>query len=61
MKEEELKKVVRDSYAKIAEQSSSCCSSSCCGTVNPEEISKRIGYTEEELEADRIKLGVGLR
>jgi len=64
MKEEEIKKVVRKGYAKIAKQDSSCCApvSSCCGSPDlAEDISKKIGYTEEELEAvpDGANLGLG--
>lgn len=64
MKEEEIKKVVRESYAQIAKQGRSCCSlpSSCCGEPNlVTEISKRIGYTEKDLEAvpEGSNLGLG--
>ncbi|MDD5686596.1 MAG: arsenite methyltransferase [Elusimicrobia bacterium] len=66
MKSKEIKKAVREGYAKVAKQSSSCCSSecSCCGSaVNAESISKRIGYTEEELisvpEGANLGLGCG--
>jgi SAM-dependent methyltransferase len=66
MKEEEVKKVVRKGYAKIATQGSSCCatanSSPCCGS-NPisYDVSKRIGYTDEELESvpEGANLGLG--
>ena len=53
MKKEEIKKVVRDGYAQIAKQGSSCCGSakSCCGGTNTtQDISRSIGYTEEELK-----------
>lgn len=53
MKETEIKKVVRDGYAQIAKQGSSCCQpvSSCCGGTNTaQDISRSIGYTDEELE-----------
>jgi arsenite methyltransferase len=64
MKEEETKKIVREGYAKIVKQNSSCCTpaKSCCGSTNPtQEISKKIGYTEEELEAvpEGANLGLG--
>ncbi len=52
MRKKEIKKVVREAYAKIAKQGSSCCASvqSCCGSVDiSQDISKKIGYTEEEL------------
>jgi SAM-dependent methyltransferase len=63
IKEEEIRKVVRDGYATIAKSGSSCCSptSSCCSTNASQEISKGIGYTEKELEAvpEGANLGLG--
>jgi len=65
MKEEETKKVVREGYARIAKQGGSCCSpaSSCCGSTTDltQDISKKIGYTEEELTSvpDGANLGLG--
>jgi SAM-dependent methyltransferase len=64
MRKEEIKKVVRDGYAKIAKQDSPCCLpvNSCCGSTNlARNISKSIGYTEEELEAvpEGANLGLG--
>lgn len=64
MKEEEIKKVVRESYGQIAKKGSSCCSvsSSCCGEPNIiTEISKRIGYTDKDLQAvpEGANLGLG--
>jgi len=74
MKEEEIKKVVREGYAEIARQSSSCCAPSCCGgdTGAPsccggdtaaEAASKAVGYTDEDLrtvpEGSNLGLGCG--
>jgi SAM-dependent methyltransferase len=64
MKEEETRKAVREGYAKIAKGSSSCCApvSSCCGSTDlVQDISKNIGYTEEELKAvpEGANLGLG--
>ncbi len=64
MKAEETRKFVREGYAKIATQSSSCCASSnsCCGGNSiAEEISKAIGYTQEEMTdvPDGANLGLG--
>jgi ubiquinone/menaquinone biosynthesis C-methylase UbiE len=64
MKEEETKKVVREGYAKIAKQGSSCCKpvTSCCGGTDlAQDISKKIGYTEEEISAvpEGANLGLG--
>jgi SAM-dependent methyltransferase len=64
MKKEEIKKVVREGYAKIAKQDNSCCrpEKSCCGNTNlVKDISKTIGYTENEIETvpEGANLGLG--
>ena len=60
MKDREAKKVVKERYAQVAEQNGSCCSSLCCGTSKPKEISRKIGYTDEELEAVPLGSNLGL-
>jgi arsenite methyltransferase len=60
MEDQEVKLVVKENYARVAKQDSSCCSSMCCGTSKPKEISKRIGYTDEELEAVPSGSNLGL-
>jgi len=64
MEKQDVKKTVREGYARIASQGSSCCSpaSSCCGGNNiANNISKKIGYTDEDLNAvpDGANLGLG--
>lgn len=65
MKEkDEIRRVVLEGYAIIAKQESSCCApiQSFCGTNDiAQEISKKIGYTEEELKAvpEEANLGLG--
>jgi len=69
MKEESIKKAVRESYAKVASGSSCCCSApvtgfSCCGQVDlAKEISSNIGYSKEDLnkvpEGSNLGLGCG--
>ena len=66
MKDHEIKKVVREGYAKIAKQGSCGCSpvSSCCGGPDTaQDISKRIGYTDDEIgsvpEGANLGLGCG--
>jgi len=65
MKEEEIRKVVREGYARIARQDSNpCCAptTSCCGGTDlARDISRNVGYTEEELEAvpEGANLGLG--
>lgn len=64
MKKEEIRKVVRKSYAKIAKQESSCCApvDSCCTSPDlTQDISKKIGYSEEDIKAvpEGANLGLG--
>jgi len=66
MKDDEIKKIVRNGYAKIAQSSSSCCGPAipCCGSSESQiikDISKNIGYTEEELNSvpEGANLGLG--
>ena len=64
MDNEEKKKVVREGYAKIAKQGSSCYPPlhSCCGTADVTwDISRKIGYSDEELQSvpDGANLGLG--
>lgn len=64
MKPEEIKKEVRKSYAKVATERISCCgpATACCGpTLQPELLSKRIGYSEADLQAvpEGANLGLG--
>lgn len=59
-----IRKVVREGYARIAKKEMSCCSDpSCCGGASAKDISKGIGYTEEELgvlpEGANLGLGCG--
>ncbi len=61
---EEIRKVVREGYAKIAKQDSSCrvAANSCCESTDlAQNTSKSIGYTEEELKAvpEGANLGLG--
>ncbi len=64
MKEKKIKKTVREGYARIAKGGSSCCTpvNLCCGNTGlAEAISRRIGYTEKELEEvpQGANLGLG--
>jgi len=64
MKISEVKKVVRKGYARIAEQGSACCapSQTCCGSAGmAQDISKKIGYADEELNTlpEGANLGLG--
>lgn len=64
MKKNEIRKTVRESYAKVAKRGSCCApQQSCCGTDTAAAVGKRIGYGEEELksvpEGSNLGLGCG--
>ena len=64
MKEEETRKVVREGYAKVAKKEASCCApaDTCCGSTDlVQDISKKIGYRDEELASvpEGANLGLG--
>lgn len=67
MNEENIKKEVRKRYAKVAKTSGSCCASSvsCCSapksSASSKQVSKFVGYSEEEMNAvpDGANLGLG--
>ena len=64
MKETDIKQFVRENYAKIAAQGSSCCCSSgsnCCGSGSARDISRGIGYSDDEMDSvpEGANLGLG--
>lgn len=64
MKEEKIKKAVREGYAEVAKTDSTCYTApgSCCGGADlAKDISRNIGYTDEDIEAvpDGANLGLG--
>ena len=65
MKDTEIRKSVREGYAKIAKEGSACCNkgnASCCNsTQSARDISKSVGYTEEDVNnvPDGANLGLG--
>jgi arsenite methyltransferase len=65
VEEEKVKKIVREGYAKIARKEKSCCDTptACCsnGSDVSKEITRRIGYTEEEISSvpESANLGLG--
>ena len=69
LNQEEIRKIVREKYSKIAEQSSSCCNGTvsrfipCCGTASSTvaDVSKSLGYSDEELSTvpEGANLGLG--
>ncbi|HEX7474828.1 MAG TPA: arsenite methyltransferase [Dehalococcoidales bacterium] len=71
MQDEEIRQKVREGYAKVATQSSSCCGSEAktasagCGcnssSISPKTLSQQIGYSEEEMDEvpEGANLGLG--
>jgi len=65
MKEREIKKAVRQRYARAAKEGDGCgcvATSSCCGgTTSAQSISKAVGYSDDDLSAvpDGANLGLG--
>jgi len=62
MKEREIKRAVREGYARIAKQATSYYSSRrCCGCADlPDEICKKLGYTDEEIRTVPPESNLGL-
>ena len=63
MREASIKKAVREGYAKIVRKERTCCApmSSCCGRPDPAEaISKKIGYSDDELKSVPAGANLGL-
>jgi len=64
VKESEIKKNVREGYARIAKKESPCCAptSPCCGGADmAQTISRNIGYSDEEIASvpENANLGLG--
>ncbi len=61
--EKDIKKLVKEGYAKVAKKGTSCCSSgSCCSSSdNARDISKSVGYSDDEIKTvpDGANLGLG--
>jgi len=61
--DKDIKKIVKEGYAKVAKKGISCCpSGSCCSSSNnARDISKTVGYTDDEMNAvpDGANLGLG--
>ena len=64
MEDEKIREDVRKGYAKIAKEGLPGCATSCCdSSSSQEELSKKIGYTEDELrsipQGSNMGLGCG--
>jgi len=60
----EVRQAVRERYAKAATEQTGCCAPSCCGdshAARPEDISKKIGYSDDDLAGvpEEANLGLG--
>jgi SAM-dependent methyltransferase len=55
---DEIREAVKQDYSRVVERSSGCCGS---GPIHPEETARRIGYSDDEIQAapDGANLGVG--
>lgn len=65
MNAEEIKKAVKDRYSEIAAIGTSCCpTTTCCETTAEEDtavsISKKLGYSEEEIQSVPVNSNMGL-
>jgi arsenite methyltransferase len=65
MKEEKIRKMVREGYAKVAKKEKPCCTTATapcsCSTPTSEEISRKIGYSYEDVNSvpEGANLGLG--
>jgi arsenite methyltransferase len=64
METAEIKKNVRENYARAAKQGASCCNpagASCCGGSDPESMSKAVGYSAQDMASvpEGANLGLG--
>jgi SAM-dependent methyltransferase len=65
MEGKKITKAVREGYARIAKQDDGCCNSSlssCCGSANlAQEVSRSIGYSDEDITSvpEGANLGLG--
>lgn len=59
MKEKKTKEIVKKHYSEVASESKSCCACGCSGN-NSEQISKAIGYSDQEIkDFSDANLGLG--
>ncbi|WP_292386944.1 arsenite methyltransferase [Methanosarcina sp. UBA5] len=56
----EKKQVIKETYGKIAMVGGSCCSSGCCSDSSASDLSKSIGYSDNDINAvPNANLGLG--
>lgn len=61
MNDQDLKNAVKEGYSRVARNATSCCGSGCCSSAKPVSISKKIGYTDKQMQAvpEGANLGLG--
>ena len=63
MKADKIKEIVKARYAKVALHNMPCCGTrkSCCGSSDAEDISKKVGYHDKDLNSvpEGANLGLG--
>ncbi len=63
MKADKIKEIVKSRYAKVALHNMPCCGTkkSCCGSSDTEDISKKVGYNDVDLNSvpEGANLGLG--
>jgi SAM-dependent methyltransferase len=63
MKADKIKEIVKSRYAKVALHNIPCCGTkkSCCGSPDAEDISKKVGYNDVDLNSvpEGANLGLG--
>ena len=60
MESDKIKQVVKQSYAKLAKQSSGCGCKCSCSSDASQQISKSIGYSDEEMTSiPEANMGLG--
>ena len=64
LENDKMRTTVREHYGQIAERGGSCgCASACCGTSRTGDVSKAVGYSEQEIaavpEGANLDLGCG--
>ena len=60
MTESQTHAVVREGYARIANQKTSCCGPTARGTTNESDTAKRIGYSDADLTGPAADANLGL-
>jgi SAM-dependent methyltransferase len=60
MKETQTHAVVRDGYARVAKQKTSCCGPTGCGTTTEFDTAKQIGYSDADLAGSAAAGNLGL-